>query len=48
MTYSDRQRRNIVIFAIVATISAMLISGTAVIAVLSMHHAHRSASVWVR
>ncbi|WP_157121271.1 hypothetical protein [Nocardia miyunensis] len=45
MTYTDRQHRHIVIFAIVMISLAVVISGMAVVAVLYMHHGHHSAPV---
>ncbi|WP_157117745.1 hypothetical protein [Nocardia vaccinii] len=42
MTYTDRQYRHIVVFAIVAAVLAVLISGTTVTAVLCMHSGHHA------
>ncbi|WP_157122028.1 hypothetical protein [Nocardia miyunensis] len=47
MSYTDRQLRNIVIFAVVALCLAVLVSGVAVVAVACMHHARHGASVSV-
>ncbi|WP_157117699.1 hypothetical protein [Nocardia vaccinii] len=43
MTYSDRQLRNIVIFAVVAVCLAVLVSGVALVAVAHMHHVRHGA-----